>query len=61
MLNGEDCVMSNGRLIKPTPTETPNYQIKQIITSQIIQLHQILASASNPSIGDVEMILPHGS
>jgi len=54
MLNGEDCVMSNGRLIKQTPTNTPNYQIhssNKSITAQIIQLHQILASASAPSTG----------
>jgi len=52
MLNGEDCVKLNRRLVKLTPTNTPNYQIhssNKSITDQIIQLHQILASASAPS------------
>jgi len=52
MLNAEDCVMSNGRLIKLTPTNTPNYQIhlsKKSITPQKIHFHQIFASVSAPS------------
>ena len=43
--------MSNGSIIKLTPTNTPNYQIhssNKSITDQIIQLLQILASASAP-------------
>jgi len=46
--------MSNGRLIKLTPLNTPNYQIhlsNKSITAQIIQLHQIFASASSPVQG----------
>jgi len=43
MMSGEDCVMSNERLIKLAPTNTPNYQIyssNKFITAQIMQLHQ---------------------
>ena len=46
--------MSKGKLIKLTPTNTPNYQIhlsNKSITTQMIQLHQILASGSAPSLG----------
>jgi len=46
------CWMSNGRPIKLTPTTTSNYQIhssNKFIIAQIIQLQQILASASAPS------------
>ena len=45
--------MSNESIIKLTPTDTPNSQIhlsNKSITDQIIQLHQILASASAPSV-----------
>ena len=49
MLNVMVCIMSNGSIMKLTPTNTPNYQIhssNKSMTNQTIQLHQILASAS---------------